>query len=437
MIERIRTSGTLLGAVWAENPCGILYEIAKKKPEQDLLIELGGGEFFLLQSSKSISTVLREHQKSFRKYMGNYIKLFGASRLTSDDPAWRPLRDLSQPFITKPKPDAIASTAQAFFAAAADKMLDAGQAVNTNVEDPLDYAAAATVCKVVLGFPIEEWGPHVIKDIRKVLRLASWENFPEAGTAGVQHAILEAEATEALELLRLCFDDALRIARKDGVGLLASVLSDVDDQDVDLFGEMATLLFAGFDTTSSAISWALFLLAENPQLQARIYQEVAAVSEKPEITPGDIEKLALLQGFFIETMRIFPPIPVLSRISLENVDMGEYTIPKGARILMSVIGLQQSPTAFPAPLDVRPDRHPNGKLSPESVGAFLPFGDGRRICPGAKFASIEALTALVVLIGRAEFRPASRGRLNLRWDASMRREGGMKLRAIARKKTSD
>jgi cytochrome P450 len=437
MIERVRTSGTPLSAAWINNPCGVLYEIAKQKPEQDLLIELGGGEFFLLQNSKSIANVLRDQQKSFRKYMGNYIKLFGKSRLTSDDPEWRPLRDLSQPFITKPKPNVIMSTAQGFFTAAADDILKAGRSSVINVEDALDRAAAATVCKVVLGFPIEEWGPHVIEDIRKVLRLASWENFPEIGTGGLQHAFLEAEATEALERLRVCFEDALGTARNADAGLLASTLSKIDDRNVDLFGEMATLLFAGFDTTSSAISWSLFLLAANPQLQDRIYQEVAGLSEKPEIMPEDIEELTVLQGFFLETMRIFPPIPVLSRIALEQVDMGQYAIPEGARILMSVIGLQQSPHAFPAPLEVRPERHPNGRISPTALGAFLPFGDGRRICPGAKFASIEALTALVVLIGKAEFRLASRGKLSLSWDASMRRDGGMKLRAVARKKTPE
>jgi cytochrome P450 len=414
-----------------------LYEIAKQKPEQDLIIELGGADLFLPQNSTSIATVLRDQQKSFRKYMGNYVRLFGASRLTSDDPEWRPLRDLSQPFITKPKPDAVISTARAFFAAAADDLVGAGRPSVVNVEDVLDHAAAATVCKVVLGFPIEEWGPHVIGDIRKVLRLASWENFPEIGTAGVQHALLEADAAEALDRLRICFEDALRIASTDDVGLLASVLSKVDDLSVDLFGEMATLLFAGFDTTASAISWSLFLLAQDPKLQDRIYQEVAELSEKPQITAEDLEELTLLQGFFLETMRIFPPIPVLSRTSAEDVKMADYTIPQGNRVLMSMIGLQQSPTAFPAPLTVRPDRHPNGKISPDVMGSFLPFGDGRRICPGAKFASLEALTALVMLIGRVEFRPASRGGLSLSWDASMRRQGGMKMRAVARTRMSD
>jgi cytochrome P450 len=92
-----------------------------------------------------------------------------------------------------------------------------------------------------------------------------------------------------------------------------------------------------------------------------------------------------------------------------------------------MIGIQQDPTVFETPMAVKLERHPNGTLRNENAFNFVPFGDGRRVCPGARFANLEALAALAVILDTVSIETPSSDYIGLRWDASMRQENGTRL----------
>jgi enediyne biosynthesis protein E7 len=424
LTELIRTHGTPMLQAWLHSPCNVLYQLAKARPGQNLDLELGGAVFHLVQDAATARDILRDRRENYAKYFGSYARLFGESRLTVNGPRWRKLRDYSQSYITEADADGLVRTAQGFFGTACADLLARSHGQPCRIDDAIDYAAAATVSEMVLGFPIHEWGQETLADVRKILRLASWENFPQPSGSGVEQAFLALDAETAKADLVARFSRVLAERRQSDPATLISDLAGADPDEVDTFGEMATLLFAGFDTTASAVCWAMFLLARDPALQSRLRTAVKGMATDPNLRAADLLALAELNAFALETMRIFPPVPVLSRLARERDSIGDWTCAKDSRLLISIIGLQHDSRIFPDPFAVNLDRHPKGALTRESAPHFMPFGDGKRICPGARFANLELLVALAVVLDTMQLASSSGAQIQLRWDASMRQADG-------------
>ena len=380
-----------------------------------------------MQDGQTAREILRNSKGFYAKYYGTYKQLFGNSRLTADDPVWRKLRDYSQPHITGVNADEIVRVSQFQFSDAVRSLLSKSRDPQEPVDIFMDHAAAATLAQTILGFDLSELGKTAVDDIRVILNFASWANFPRPLGGGVDHAMLEIDAEEAKARLQQSTSSLLaRLSHDPSDGLFAT-LAGLDDDEVDVFGEICTMLFAGFDTTASAITWAMHLLGQDQTLQQTLRESVKHLTLDKPLQAQDVIELEALNSFVLEVLRLFPPIPVLSRISQEDVTVQGLEIPKGRRILISMIGVQQTPEVFETPTAVQLDRHPKGMVEKSASMHFVPFGDGKRICPGARFANVEILTALVVILKSMAIQSPKGNKLELRWDASMRQLNGTRL----------
>lgn len=143
--------------------------------------------------------------------------------------------------------------------------------------------------------------------------------------------------------------------------------------------ELMTLLIAGHETTASALAWAGYLLARDPQLQARW---------TPELT----------QGIFAESLRLYPPAWILFRRATEDTEVRGVRIKKDVHVLLSPYSMGRDARFFPEPLQCRPERW----QTPPVPGSFFPFGLGNRRCLGELFAWKEGVIALEAI--RRHFR---------------------------------
>ncbi|XP_063609389.1 probable cytochrome P450 49a1 [Penaeus indicus] len=163
------------------------------------------------------------------------------------------------------------------------------------------------------------------------------------------------------------------------------------------------MIFAGIDTISHFISFALYLLAKNPEAQRRLQEEVDRVlKDNPEtLTPSHTSKLSYLKAVTKETFRVFPvSIAVLRELDTDVVLSG-YHIPRGHIVLMMNYEDTQKETAFPRPREFLPERWLRGnELAASHAFALLPFGVGTRMCVGRRLAEQEIYVFLARVMQR-------------------------------------
>jgi cytochrome P450 len=186
--------------------------------------------------------------------------------------------------------------------------------------------------------------------------------------------------------------------REEGTGQ-----SMTDEQVVD---EILTVLLAGVDTTANGLTWACYLLSRHPEVQRRIQEEVDDVLSGRPPEYSDLAELDYSRRVLAETLRLYPPVWMLSRQANTDVNLGGYVIPAGSEVLLSVHALHRDPLLYPEPARFNPDRWlrwPEERIVP--CTEFLPFGAGSRSCIGEGLAWAEMGTFLSVLLGQWSLRP--------------------------------
>ncbi|MCH7815345.1 MAG: cytochrome P450 [Proteobacteria bacterium] len=158
----------------------------------------------------------------------------------------------------------------------------------------------------------------------------------------------------------------------------------------EMLDEIRTLFIAGFETTATSLTWALYLIARTPDVAARWMQELDHCLGKRDPTWDDIAKLKYTENIFKETLRLYPPAYGLSRMCVaEDINQG-YRIPAGSPLLVSIFGIHRSAKYWEDPDQFKPERFE--KDWPQH--AYLPFGMGKHSCIGSRFAYIEAILIL-------------------------------------------
>ncbi|CAB4429412.1 unnamed protein product [Rhizophagus irregularis] len=181
--------------------------------------------------------------------------------------------------------------------------------------------------------------------------------------------------------------------------------------DNELKNQIMTFLVAGHETTSSATSWALYLLAKHPHVQDLLREElVKAFPDKSTFNPtfDEINTLEFLNGVVKETLRLHSPVTAIRRINIKDKTFGNYLIPKNTSIIISTTGLHKSPEIWgPTVNDFDPKRWMDPTLTKNiSNISFLPFNAGARGCIGNKLSLAEFKVILSILIRNFVFQLA-------------------------------
>mmetsp|Transcript_24120 Transcript_24120/g.60663 ORF Transcript_24120/g.60663 Transcript_24120/m.60663 type:complete len:512 (-) Transcript_24120:208-1743(-) len=180
---------------------------------------------------------------------------------------------------------------------------------------------------------------------------------------------------------------------------------------------LKTFLFAGHDTTSCTLTWALWELMNSPKDMQECVEEADEVFKNGHQADFNVIKLSLMKVFNVlrETLRIHSPVPVVTRELAEDDEIGGFRIPKGVIVMCNLLGVHHTPDAWPGG-DVdkfRPNRFgvaattsPLTGLGDIDAWAFLPFINGPRNCLGQHFSLLESRVIMGMLIKRYRFTPA-------------------------------
>ena len=169
----------------------------------------------------------------------------------------------------------------------------------------------------------------------------------------------------------------------------------------ELRDNLLTFIVAGHETTALTLSWALYLCAFDPAVQAAARQEAQATIGDRAATAADIAALPPIRRIVDETLRLYPPAAFLLRTAQSADTLCGRDVRRGDTIILPIYALHRHHALWDHPNRFDPSRFANPK--PVDRYAYLPFGDGPRVCIGANFALQEAVIILATLLARFRF----------------------------------
>lgn len=161
--------------------------------------------------------------------------------------------------------------------------------------------------------------------------------------------------------------------------------------------EVITFFLAGHETTALALSWAWYLLSQNPEAEAKLHTEVDQVLAGRTPTTADLPRLKYTEMVLDEAMRLYPPAWLISRGTAADYQMGDYFLPQWSLVLTSPYVMHRNPRYYADPLKFDPDRWQPEKRATLPKFAYFPFGGGPRICIGEPLSRLEAVLVLATI----------------------------------------
>lgn len=189
-------------------------------------------------------------------------------------------------------------------------------------------------------------------------------------------------------------------------GLIQMLINSVDEEshqqmtEKQLFDEVMTIFFAGYESTATALTWLGVILQDHPEVLAKLRLEIDQVIGDRIPAFEDISRLVYTRQVLMETLRMYTVAPFLPRASYEADRFGNYYVPANALILVFYHGVHHNPRVWDRPEVFDPERFTPERMAGQHPLAYVPFSAGPRKCAGEDFALIEGTLVLAMLLRR-------------------------------------
>ncbi|XP_045450269.1 cytochrome P450 4C1-like [Melitaea cinxia] len=224
--------------------------------------------------------------------------------------------------------------------------------------------------------------------------------------------------------------------RKQRLALLDLLLEAESKGEIDLEGireEVNTFMFEGHDTTATALTFGLMLLADHEDVQERILEEVTSIlgdSDRPPNT-SELGEMKYLEAVIKEILRIYPSVPFIGREITEDFMLDDIKVKKGAEVVVHIYDMQRNEDLYPEPEVFRPERFLDGES--RHPYAYVPFSAGLRNCIGQRFAKLEMKIALCEIIRHFRLLPVMKdARPTLKVDLILRSNDSIFVKFVQR-----
>ena len=217
----------------------------------------------------------------------------------------------------------------------------------------------------------------------------------------------------ALSIVDLHTYEIISAYRREGVdhGDLLSMMMAARDEDGDalsdteLRDQVLNVWGGGTETTANLLAWSLHLLAQHPHVARRLQEEVDDVLDGRVASYDDVTRLDYTARVLNETLRLYPPGWIFTRMLTTESTLAGKTLPAGTTLIYSPYLIHRRSDLYPNPEHFDPDRWLPDNATTLPRGAYIPFGEGRRRCIGDNFAMLEATIALATIATRWHLRP--------------------------------
>jgi cytochrome P450 len=372
----------------------------------------------LLDDPAHIRYVLRTNNRNYLKSdQYELVKLVvGEGLIASEGDFWRRQRRLVQPAFHRQRIAGLAS----LMVAETERTLARWSDSSWGQGEPFDIVQEMTdltfriISKTLFG-PATDRHLEQISDALSVLdrhldrKTATFISLPQCAPTPANLRYRRALA-DLHGVIHGAIDERKRSGRR-GDDLLSMLLEARDERtgegmdNKQLRDETLTLLFAGHETTTVALSWTWWLLGTHPEAERRLHEELDVVLADRLPAFEDLPDLPYTRMVFQEAMRLYPPAWVISRRPLKDDEIAGYRIPAGTTVLISPYVTHRNPRYWDDPEVFDPERFLIQRSADRPEFAYLPFGGGPRKCIGDHFAMTEGVLILATIAQRYRLLP--------------------------------
>lgn len=401
-------------ASFVRNP---LLVVPQAVYEQDFVPYGGKTQIVWVTQPDLIKSVLLDQREDFRKIVQIRIlgPLLGKGILTSEGADWKWQRQTSAPMF---RHNELMTFVPTFVRTTRDLIARWRKAPTGSIHE-IEHDMTKVTFDVISATLLPSADATVGPAIE-----ASTGHFQKAGAWSLLYAVANAPSwlprprrrsqRQAIRLLRASVAAMLRergSAPQPRDDLMHRLMKAHDPEtgapmtDEQLIDNLLTFYLAGHDTTAKALTWTLYLLARSPEWTSVLKDEIARITGGAPVTADHIDKLVLTQQVIKESMRIYPPVPMMSRQAVADTSLGPHAVKTGTSIVIPIYAIQRHRARWQNPDLFDPTRFAPDKEARISRYQYMPFGAGPRICIGMAFAMIEATAMLATMLQSARFGP--------------------------------
>jgi cytochrome P450 len=412
-------------------------------------VPLGPVVFYLLVHPDSVKHILVDNRDNYPRSIHQIragSAVMGLNLLTSEGAHWRRQRHIMQgPFAAKAVADHVPAMATAVEGVIDgwDRRLTAGQP-ELELAAEMVHLALDALGRSILGFDTRSTVDiinqaflvvvkHGLRHATDAVRLPLWLPTPDNVRLRRARRQLEALIYQTIRTRRAEPDTyayasdmlSLMLRAQDdwGEGMLEQHLRD----------ELMAFYFAGHETTAVSLCWALHAIAQDPEVERRLHEEVDRLLGDGPLTAEVVERLTYTDMVVHESLRLYPPITMLAKDVLEDDQIAGYRVTRGSLAVFSPYLTHRHPDFWPDPERFDPERFAPGQAERHHRHSWIPFSGGYHSCIGAMFALQEMKIAIACSARRYRLRPIPERPAKLVEKFTLRPFGGLHMRLEPRR----
>jgi Cytochrome P450 len=352
----------------------------------------------------SVKQVLVDDFEQYRKPSDSGgVDILSEGLLLSDDAQWERQRTRLQPLFYRERIETYAETMGVYAAASAEEWAATDETVD--LSEATSTYTLRVLGKTLFGIETTEHreairaGAEAIRerssDSPVGLDIPDW--LPTPGNRRYQHGIEQLDGV----IDELLADSGNDVDGEDLLSLLLAASNDDGDHptESEIRSQLATFLFAGHETSATALTWALYELGRNPEIAARLQSEIDSVVTDEYATLTDLPELSYTTQILNETLRRYPPAAAIFRETDSAVELNGYTVPQDTYVVLPQFFVHTDDRWWDEPMTFDPSRWDDIDDPPGDRPEYLyfPFGGGPRSCIGMRFARMELTLALATI----------------------------------------
>ena len=358
-----------------------------------------------------IEHVLLKNNKNYRKYTPHALltQEIGGGLLLNNSESWLTQRRLIQPSFHPSFYERLSSSTRSASASMLEQWKSHSDGARIDIEEEMSKLARFSVGQTVMGADVQNEFQHALDTAGGRLGLLLGNFGIEKKNPRFRNAVrvLDERVYGIIAAHRQKMEANPDLAPTD---ILATLMTARDKDsgegmsDKQLRDELITLLLAGYDTTSRTLTWAWYSLAQNPEVEKKLHDELREVLNGRAPTNDDLPRLTYTSLVIQETMRLLPPNPIIARQAIADDNVGGYKIPAGSVIALSQYLTHRHEAHWDDVEAFQPERFTPENVAARHRFAYFPFGGGPRQCVGKGMALMNVTLALAALAQEYQLR---------------------------------